>query len=348
MNTIVTGRVGGSTTSQPQTRRSAPSEKIASGPVERNGPTAWCQTTISAATPRRYWIGRITRDGGEGLSSDIAGILPQRCAKGHAGQSSGVRRPALNQAAAGRSKWHGSTAFAAETFMQLKSTAWILAGLMCGAAIAGVVGRPNTTARQLGDAINLETAVPKQFGEWVELPDRGGQVVNPQTRELLDKIYSQILTRTYVSKSGYQIMLSLAYGDDQRGGLQAHRPEVCYPAQGFKLGKVEDGALPTQYGTIEVRRLTTSLGARNEPVTYWLTVGDQVDPLEDRQAHRRDPPRPHGADSRRAAVSRLVDRQRHGPRLSDAAEVRRRHDGLRSPGLRASSSADWPRPAGAG
>ena len=35
----------------------------------------------------------------------------------------------------------------------------------------------------------------------------------------------------------------MAYGDDQRGGLQAHRPEVCYPAQGFKLGKVEDGTL---------------------------------------------------------------------------------------------------------
>jgi EpsI family protein len=71
-------------------------------------------------------------------------------------------------------------------------------------------------------------------------------------------------------------MLSLAYGDDQRGGLQAHRPEVCYPAQGFKLGKVEDGPLPTTFGTIDVRRMTTSLGPREEPVTYWLTVGNQV------------------------------------------------------------------------
>jgi EpsI family protein len=160
--------------------------------------------------------------------------------------------------------------------MQLKSTAWILAGLMCGAAIAGVVGRPNTTARQLGGAIHLETAVPTQFGDWAKLPDEGGQVVNPQTQELLDKLYSQILTRTYVNKDGYRIMLSMAYGDDQRGGLQAHRPEVCYPAQGFKLGDVQDGALLTSFGDIEVRRLTTSLGARNEPVTYWLTVGDHV------------------------------------------------------------------------
>jgi EpsI family protein len=58
--------------------------------------------------------------------------------------------------------------------------------------------------------------------------------------------------------------------------LQAHRPEVCYPAQGFQLGRIEDGALPTRFGNIEVRRLTTNLGPRNEPVTYWLTVGNQV------------------------------------------------------------------------
>jgi EpsI family protein len=71
-------------------------------------------------------------------------------------------------------------------------------------------------------------------------------------------------------------MLSLAYGDDQRGGLQAHRPEVCYPAQGFKVGRIDDGGLATTFGTIEVRRMTTTLGQRDEPVTYWLTVGDQV------------------------------------------------------------------------
>jgi EpsI family protein len=102
------------------------------------------------------------------------------------------------------------------------------------------------------------------------------QVVNPQTQELLDKLYSQLLTRTYIHRNGYRIMLSMAYGDDQRGGLQAHRPEVCYPAQGFKLGAISDGPLATAYGNIDVRRLRTSLGPRNEPVTYWLTVGDRV------------------------------------------------------------------------
>jgi len=160
--------------------------------------------------------------------------------------------------------------------MKLSHSALALAVLMCGVSVAAIAVRPSAKASERGQTISLETTVPRQFGEWAELPDRSAQVVNPQTRALLDKLYSQVLTRTYVDRNGYQIMLSLAYGDDQRGGLQAHRPEVCYPAQGFRLGAVEDGALPTHYGSIEVRRLTTSLGARKEPVTYWLTVGDQI------------------------------------------------------------------------
>ena len=161
--------------------------------------------------------------------------------------------------------------------MKLRYTSLILAALMCGASVAAIALRPSAKAADKGNAISLDAMVPKAFGEWTELPDRSVQVVNPQTQELLDKLYSQLLNRTYVNKQGYRIMLSMAYGDDQRGGLQAHRPEVCYPAQGFKLvGQVEDGALATAYGNIEVRRLATSLGARNEPVTYWLTVGDQI------------------------------------------------------------------------
>ena len=160
--------------------------------------------------------------------------------------------------------------------MKLKSTAVALAALMCLASVAGYAARPGAKAVDKGNAVSLEMMVPKGFADWTELPDQGAQVVNPQTKALLDKLYSQILTRSYVNKQGYRIMLSMAYGDDQRGGLQAHRPEVCYPAQGFKLGAVQDGPLATPFGNIDVRRLSTSLGARSEPVTYWLTVGDQV------------------------------------------------------------------------
>jgi len=152
----------------------------------------------------------------------------------------------------------------------------VLAASMLLAAVAGWAARP--TAKPPGSAPRylLEDTVPRQFGEWRSMDEGGAQVVNPQTKELLDKLYSQILTRTYVNPQGYRMMLSLAYGDEQRGDLQAHKPEVCYPAQGFRLLSNQPAEIATPFGGIAARRLSTSLGARKEPVTYWFTMGDRA------------------------------------------------------------------------
>lgn len=148
--------------------------------------------------------------------------------------------------------------------------------LMVGAAVLGVLMRPKPRDASLPPAIVLETAVPKNFGGWRELPSAVIQVINPQTQELLDKLYSQTLSRTYVNAQGYRVMLSLAYGDDQRGGLQAHMPEVCYPAQGFALTGVADHKITTPWGIIPAKRVLTTLGQRHEPITYWFAMGDKA------------------------------------------------------------------------
>jgi len=57
-------------------------------------------------------------------------------------------------------------------------------------------------------------------------------------------------------------MLSLAHASDQRGSFQAHKPEVCYPAQGFTLRKNEASQLATPFGEIPAQRLFTTLGPR--------------------------------------------------------------------------------------
>jgi len=160
--------------------------------------------------------------------------------------------------------------------MSIRHLAFLIAGLMFAASISAVVTRPSARLADELPAISLETMIPKQFGDWREAPLRYTQVVNPQTQELLDKLYTEVLSRTYVDSKGYYIMLSLAYGSDQRGSLQAHKPEVCYPAQGFTITQNDGGQLVTSFGEIPVRRLFGHLGQREEPVTYWFTVGDQA------------------------------------------------------------------------
>jgi EpsI family protein len=144
------------------------------------------------------------------------------------------------------------------------------------ATVGGIAARPTPKPAGTAPRYILEDTVPRQFGDWHALPDLAVQVVNPQTKEMLDRLYSQILTRTYANAQGYRVMLSLAYGDEQRGDLQAHKPEVCYPAQGFKLHSNEPAEISTPYGGIAARHLSTSLGPRKEPVTYWFTMGDHA------------------------------------------------------------------------
>jgi EpsI family protein len=150
----------------------------------------------------------------------------------------------------------------------------LMACLMASASVVGIAVRPSVKATPSAPRYVLDTTIPRSFGDWRELPSQGVLLVNPQTQAMLDQIYSQLLTRTYVNSKGYRIMLSLAYGGDQRGSLQAHKPEVCYPAQGFALHSNAPGKLNTPYGDIKTRQLNTSLGTRREPVTYWFTMGD--------------------------------------------------------------------------
>jgi EpsI family protein len=158
--------------------------------------------------------------------------------------------------------------------MKALTTSVLIAALMVTGAATGYVARPGPKqAIKKNSEFKLEAIVPKAFGDWKMVPSTGNTVVNPQTQEMLDQLYSQVLTRSYVNSQGYVIMLSLAYGDDQRGGLQTHRPEVCYPAQGFKLAQDQSLDIPTSFGKIAGKRLDTQLGNRHEPLTYWLTVG---------------------------------------------------------------------------
>lgn len=152
-------------------------------------------------------------------------------------------------------------------------TALLIAALMLATALGSIALRTALSTGARAPTIALDAGLPRSFAGWRELPNARVQVVNPQTQQLLDSLYSQIVTRTFVNDDGYAMMLSVAYGSDQRGELQAHRPEVCYPAQGFDLLAKESGQLATPFGQLDVTRLDTRMSTRREAITYWLTMG---------------------------------------------------------------------------
>ncbi|MDP3538782.1 MAG: EpsI family protein [Azonexus sp.] len=152
----------------------------------------------------------------------------------------------------------------------------ILLVLMLVTAGLAIAMRPTHKIADQGPEVVLETMIPTVFSEWREEKQASTQIIDPRTKEMIEKAYSQTLTRTYVNADGYRIMLSIAYGTDQSDSMQVHKPESCYPAQGFVLHSKNKGTLPVRNGLIPVTRLHTSLGLRSEPVTYWITVGNFV------------------------------------------------------------------------
>ena len=158
----------------------------------------------------------------------------------------------------------------------LRWRALVVALLMLAGSAAAVLAKPTKSlADQIGIP-NLDAMPPQQFGEWRAdtsvLPPLPSPAVPPQ----LGKLYNQVLSRTYVNKSGQRIMLSVAYGGDQSDGTSAHRPEVCYPAQGFAITSNQLTTLHVGGRELPARRLMSKLGQRNEPITYWVVVGDEV------------------------------------------------------------------------
>lgn len=157
---------------------------------------------------------------------------------------------------------------------QTRRAAAALALMLAGAALAWQF-TPRTPMASLHGEFKLEQVIPTQFGEWRMDTTVVGGVVNPQQEALLKQLYSQTLSRTYVNARGQRVMLSIAYGNDQRDSMQLHYPEVCYPAQGFQLRSNKPVDLQLGGASIPARRLETVLGnQRYEPVTYWTVIGE--------------------------------------------------------------------------
>lgn len=153
--------------------------------------------------------------------------------------------------------------------------------LFVGLAMFAAVGlaaalTPNQKMADQGPAVDLEAIIPSQFGDWRQEQTIDSLVLSPQVQSLMGKIYNQILTRNYINEKGRRIMLSITYGGTQNTEMQVHRPEMCYPAQGFMLGAVTKDVIDIDGNKLPVMKLVASQGLRVEPIMYWVMIGESA------------------------------------------------------------------------
>ncbi|WP_255989309.1 exosortase-associated protein EpsI, B-type [Chitinolyticbacter albus] len=151
---------------------------------------------------------------------------------------------------------------------------YLIAAVMLASALAAIAMKPATMLSQ-SRAVNIQNIIPSEFGTWRELPGQSVIEISPEAQAGLDRIYNQLVSRTYVNAQGQRVMLSVAYGEDQRDGMGMHRPEACYPAQGFTISSRKEGVLAIGPKNIRVTRLVAQINERIEPVTYWTLLGEK-------------------------------------------------------------------------
>jgi len=153
----------------------------------------------------------------------------------------------------------------------------VIAFILMACAVAGAqLWRPTAHLADSRAKVDLEQMFPAAFGEWKIDTSLPVQLVAPDMQQFLAKIYGQTLSRNYINSQGQRIMLSVAYGGDQGDATRAHRPEVCYPAQGFQIIANQTGVVDTASHPLRVRQLVARAGNRTEPISYWTTVGDRT------------------------------------------------------------------------
>ncbi len=148
----------------------------------------------------------------------------------------------------------------------------LLGLLFCCAAGAAAWRKPEQHLDYLGRE-KLDDLIPKSIGRWNFVAASG--LVVPPNDQLLNAVYSQLLTRVY-SDGETSVMLLIAQSGSQTGFLQIHRPEICYTAGGYQISAV--GPHPIQIGSkiVPANSMDASSGGPAEHIVYWTRVGNKL------------------------------------------------------------------------
>lgn len=143
--------------------------------------------------------------------------------------------------------------------------------------------RPRKRLVLLADA-KMADILPQKLGEW-SAENVDGLIQPKAEGALASRLYSEMIGRIYRHAStGAEVMMLIAYGDNQSDMLQLHRPESCYPAVGFNLVSSVPAVLMLDNGAeVPARHVIAAAQGRQENILYWTRLGEYLPDTSDKQ-----------------------------------------------------------------
>ena len=146
-----------------------------------------------------------------------------------------------------------------------------IGGLFAGVAAVSYARMPRRPAKRVLPG-TVEALMPNQVGTWTFASSSG--VILPPPDITADRIYDNIVTRTYTAPDKSPVMLVIAYSNVQDGMLQIHRPEFCYTAGGFELSPTDDIEIADSAGDrYGANAFIATSRDHKERVLYWTRIG---------------------------------------------------------------------------
>jgi EpsI family protein len=153
---------------------------------------------------------------------------------------------------------------------------FVLGAVCLAGGAAGFDLKPHRRTNLLGQS-RLADVVPLAFDGWVGR-DVGDLVAPATAGTLMSELYSQTVERSYqYGGSDAEVMMLLAYGPTQTNALQLHRPEVCYPAFGFRLLSSSVTNLDLHLKQpVPARKIVAENSDHRENIIYWTRLGNYL------------------------------------------------------------------------
>lgn len=148
-------------------------------------------------------------------------------------------------------------------------------GGACVAAAGAAYALKPRKRQVLLTGAKMAEIVPLQFADW-SAEQSDGLVQAKTEGELASRLYSEMVGRIYHQAStSDEVMMLIAYGDNQSDSLQLHRPESCYPAVGFNIQSNVPFDLNVGNGAkVPARKVVASAPGRQENIIYWTRLGE--------------------------------------------------------------------------
>jgi len=152
--------------------------------------------------------------------------------------------------------------------------------LMVLAALASIALKPDFELKAK-EIPAFKEIIPISFSGWEMIVHDYQQIsLSVEDERNIDQPYDAILMETFQNSSKETIMLAVAYGANQQQEIKIHRPELCYPAQGFQVEEINDLEYEVDVNNkiyrFNLTQMVSKSRQRREVTLYWIRIGNMI------------------------------------------------------------------------